>query len=124
MPGCLGAVVLILSGVLLMVKLHDCLTIHNQHVHLAHFGDVDMYGFKFSSDMLLHPLRTISLTCANRGSLFVQVLICLAFTGDVCRVSIRKTVSPESGTEDGDSGKGSLLSTSALELSLPGLYHI
>ena len=27
-------------------------------------------------------------------------------------------------TGDGDSGKGSLLSTSALELSLPGLYHI
>lgn len=48
----------------------------------------------------------------------------LASIGDVCRVSITKMISPRSGTEDGDSGKESLLSISAMELSLPGLYYI
>ena len=37
---------------------------------------------------------------------------------------MRKTVSPGSGTVAGDSGKGNLLKTSALELSFPGLYLI
>ena len=77
------------------------------------------YDFRSSADMLLHTLRTISFTCVIRGSLLFQVLICMESIGDVCRMSIRNMVSSRSGSED-DSGKGSLLSESVLELSLPG----
>ena len=63
-------------------------------------------------------------TCDEMGSLSVHCLIFCALTGVVSSVSIISIVSPGGGGLEGDSGRGNLLSPSALEWVSPGLYNI
>ena len=63
-------------------------------------------------------------TCDKIGFLSVHFLISCALTGVISSVSIISIVSPGGGGLGGGSGRGNLLSPSALKWVYPSLYNI